>query len=239
MSARVTGMVFERYPIGGGEMLLALALADHAHDDGTHIFPSIARLASKTRQSERSVQYQLRRMEAAGWLVLVNAGIGGRRSGYGEGGRTRQYRINPEWMKGADIAPLPKGAKQDVEGCKTASERVQKVPSKGATAIAPEPNATKSNQKQHSLRERGDEQDAGQLTEREVEATLAGFGALPSGIDRELLARFTRLAVPDPGAAGSSARVLGRLSSAPPAPLRGADLPSGRATRPWDPKQLI
>jgi len=81
-------MVFDRYPNGGGEMLLALALADHAHDDGTHIFPSIARLAEKTRQSERSVQYQLRRMEQSGWLVLVNAGIGGRRSGFGEGGRT-------------------------------------------------------------------------------------------------------------------------------------------------------
>ncbi|MBH1529907.1 hypothetical protein I5T99_12670 [Stenotrophomonas maltophilia] len=47
MSARVTGMVFDRYPNGGGEMLLALALADHAHDDGTHIFPSIARLADQ------------------------------------------------------------------------------------------------------------------------------------------------------------------------------------------------
>lgn len=56
MSARVTGMIFEHYPNGGGEMLLALALANHAHDDGTHIFPSIAHLAAKTRQSERSVQ---------------------------------------------------------------------------------------------------------------------------------------------------------------------------------------
>ncbi|WP_313243736.1 helix-turn-helix domain-containing protein [Stenotrophomonas rhizophila] len=192
MSGKVYGMVFDRYPVGGGEMLLALALADHAHDDGTHIFPSIARLAQKTRQSERSVQYQLRRMEASGWLVLVNAGLGGRRSGFGEGGRTRQYRVNPEWMKGADFAPFEKGAKEGSEGCKTASERVQKRPSKGATAIAPEPKATKSNQKQHSLRERGDEADAGQLTEREVDAALAGFGTLPPGIDREMLARFTR-----------------------------------------------
>ncbi len=141
-------MVFDRYPNGGGEMLLALALADHAHDDGTHIFPSIARLAEKTRQSERSVQYQLRRMEQSGWLVLVNAGIGGRRSGFGEGGRTRQYRINPEWMKGAEIAPFAKGAKQASEGCKTTQERVQNGVGKGATAIAPEPRATKSNQKQ-------------------------------------------------------------------------------------------
>lgn len=156
-------MVFDRYSSGGGEMLLALALADHAHDDGTHIFPSIARLAAKTRQSERSVQYQLRRMESSGWLILVNDGLGGRSSGFKEGGKTRQYRINPEWMKGADIAPLDggecstdkgadsaplKGANRSAKGCKTASERVQKDVEKGAKLLHPnqeQPKATKSN----------------------------------------------------------------------------------------------
>ncbi len=185
-------MVFDRYPNGGGEMLLALALADHAHDDGTHIFPSIARLAEKTRQSERSVQYQLRRMEQSGWLVLVNAGIGGRRSGFGEGGRTRQYRINPEWMKGADIAPFAKGAKQASEGCKTTQERVQNSVEKGATAIAPEPRATKSNQEQPSHRECEREADPLALTKEQVDRELAGFGSTPTGVDREQLARFVR-----------------------------------------------
>lgn len=185
-------MVFDRYPNGGGERLLALALADHAHDDGTHIFPSIARLAEKTRQSERSVQYQLRRMEQSGWLVLVNAGIGGRRSGFGEGGRTRQYRINPEWMKGADIAPFAKGAKQPSEGCKTTQERVQNSVEKGATAIAPEPRATKSNQEQPSHRECEREADPLALTTEQVDRELAGFGSTPTGVDREQLARFVR-----------------------------------------------
>ncbi len=185
-------MVFDRYPNGGGEMLLALALADHAHDDGTHIFPSIARLAEKTRQSERSVQYQLRRMEQSGWLVLVNAGIGGRRSGFGEGGRTRQYRINPEWMKGADIAPFAKGAKQAYEGCKTTQERVQNGVEKGATAIAPEPRATKSNQEQPSHRECERETDPLALTAEQVDRELSGFGSTPTGVDREQLARFVR-----------------------------------------------
>lgn len=185
-------MVFDRYPNGGGEMLLALALADHAHDDGTHIFPSIARLAEKTRQSERSVQYQLRRMEQSGWLVLVNAGIGGRRSGFGEGGRTRQYRINPEWMKGAEIAPFAKGAKRASEGCKTTQERVQNGVEKGATAIAPEPRATKSNQEQPSHRECEREADPLALTTEQVDRELAGFGSTPTGVDREQLARFVR-----------------------------------------------
>lgn len=156
MSAKVTGMVFDRYAEGGGEMLLALALADHAHDDGTSIFPSIAHLAKKTRQSPRSVQYQLRRMEESGWLILVSGGKGGRKAGADAKGRTREYRINPAWMKGADIAPFStpvdknlkgadfapfdhaKGATDDVKGCNPRQERVQSTTSKGATAIAPE-----------------------------------------------------------------------------------------------------
>ncbi|GHH52448.1 helix-turn-helix domain-containing protein [[Pseudomonas] boreopolis] len=209
MSAKVTGMVFERYPVGGGEMLLALALADHAHDDGTHIFPSIASLAVKTRQSERAVQYQLRRMEASGWLLLVNDGKGGRRRGSSERGLTREYRINPAWMKGADLAPLEegapaakgadfapigKGANGDGKGCKSRQERVQNDAFKGAKLLHP-------NQKQPSItiREpsssahaRDDDDAMPRLTQTEIDAELAGLGRIPAALDREVLARFVR-----------------------------------------------
>lgn len=109
MSVEVMTMVFKRYPNGGGEMLLALALADHSSDDGSGIYPSIKSLADKTRQSERSVQYQLRRMEEAGWIILVNSGNGGRN-------QRREYRISPDWIKGAEIAPPEKGAIHDAKG---------------------------------------------------------------------------------------------------------------------------
>ncbi|BCX51639.1 hypothetical protein CTYAZ2_12210 [Comamonas testosteroni] len=109
MSVKVMNAVFERYPNGGGEMLLALALADHASDDGTRVYPSIKALAEKTRQSERSVQYQLRRMQESGWLILVNAGNGGR-------SMHSEYRISIDWIKGAEIAPLEKGATDDAKG---------------------------------------------------------------------------------------------------------------------------
>ncbi len=98
MSVAMTHAIFKRYPRGGSEMLLALALADHADDDGTHIFPSVKHLAAKTRQSERSVQYQLRKMEASGWLQLVNHVQGGK-------GHAREYRINPDWVKGQPLPP--------------------------------------------------------------------------------------------------------------------------------------
>ncbi|WP_139319699.1 helix-turn-helix domain-containing protein [Stenotrophomonas sp. TD3] len=202
-------MVFERYPCGGGELLLALALADHAHDDGTHIFPSVAKLAVKSRQSERSVQYQLRKMERIGWLEVVCEG-GGRLKGYKSGGRPREYRISPYWIeggalavggdageqpedsKGANSAPFAKGAKQSRKGCKTTQERVQNGVEKGATAIAPEPRATKSNQEQPSHRECEREADPLGLTSEQVDRELAGFGSTPTGVDREQLARFVR-----------------------------------------------
>jgi hypothetical protein len=120
MSIKVMSAVFERYPNGGGEMLLALALADHASDDGGRIFPSIKHLAGKTRQAERSVQYQLRRMESDGWLILVNSGNGGRN-------QHREYQISLDWIKGAEIAPRKKGATDGAKGCNPRHERVQPV----------------------------------------------------------------------------------------------------------------
>lgn len=129
MSVLVMTHVFKRYPAGGGEMLLALALADHSDDDGRSIYPSIRRLAEKTRQSERTVQYQLRKMEAMGWLIRVSDG-GGR-------GNTTEFRISDDWLKGADIAPFV-----PVKRVQPAAERVQSTTEKGATAIAPESSLT-------------------------------------------------------------------------------------------------
>ncbi|WP_354399025.1 helix-turn-helix domain-containing protein [Variovorax sp. OAS795] len=91
-------MVFDRYPEGGSEMLLALALADHAHDDGTRIWPSVGELARKTRQSTRTVQRQLQKMVASGWLEMVSTATGRR-------GSTNEYRVTAAWVAGAHLAP--------------------------------------------------------------------------------------------------------------------------------------
>lgn len=98
MSIRLMTMVFDRYPEGGSEMLLALALADHAHDDGSRIWPSVGELARKTRQSTRTVQRQIQKMVALGWLELVSSATGRR-------GSTNEYRVTPSWVAGADLAP--------------------------------------------------------------------------------------------------------------------------------------
>jgi len=129
VSVFVSSQVWQRYPNGGGELTLALALADHSHDDGTHIWPKIKTLAKKTRQSVRTVQYQLRKMEGDGFIILVNAGNGGRNL-------SNEYVINPDWLKGADIAPPAKGANDDEKGA--TGDR------KGATSGAPADNRQQS-----------------------------------------------------------------------------------------------
>ncbi|CAJ3832630.1 helix-turn-helix domain-containing protein [Burkholderia pseudomallei] len=146
MSVKVMNAVFERYPEGGGEMILALALADHSHDDGTHIYPSVDKLAAKTRQSPRAVQYQLRRMQQSGWLILVSESKGGR-------GNTREYRINSDWINGAELAPISsgskgaknapngKGANDDVKGA-TGDIKGANHSTKGCKAFAPESSGT-------------------------------------------------------------------------------------------------
>ena len=96
MSIRLMTMVFDRYPEGGSEMLLALAMVDHARDDGTSIWPSVDELARKTRQSRRTVQRQIAKMVASGWLEQVRTATGRR-------GLTNEYRVCAAWVAGKEL----------------------------------------------------------------------------------------------------------------------------------------
>ncbi|MBR7961222.1 helix-turn-helix domain-containing protein [Burkholderia vietnamiensis] len=104
MSIKVQTMVWDRFPGEDHELLLALKLADFCDDNGEHIFPSIETLAEKTRRSVRAVQYQIKSMVERGWLILVANAAGGR-------GRACEYRINPDWINGAELAPISSGSK--------------------------------------------------------------------------------------------------------------------------------
>ena len=98
MAIELMTAVFKRYPEGGSERLLALAIADAANADGSHVFVGVDTLARMTKQSERSVQRQLHQMLATGWLVLERKSTGRR-------GDVTHYRISAEWIAGG--APLP------------------------------------------------------------------------------------------------------------------------------------
>ncbi|MDW3682959.1 helix-turn-helix domain-containing protein [Cupriavidus sp. CV2] len=164
--------VWERYPNGGGEMLLALALADHAHDDGTHIWPSVKQLSAKTRQSERTIQYQLRNMESAGWLLLCNAGNGGRN-------QHREYRINPDWLNGANFADLEKGAIHDVKG---ATDDAKGAIHDGKGCKPLHPHITTNNHQESS----GTSKGRAQRDDTEEPSVLTAKHLIAEGVDKQV-----------------------------------------------------
>lgn len=139
-------MVWDNYPAGGSELLLALALADIGRDDGTSIYPSVRTMASKTRLSERSIQYLLDKMRTSGFLgVVEQGGMAGKKK------RATEYRINLSRLEQRvqDLHPsselvdnsaifvdnsaisvdkvIPMGANGDTDGCKRQQQWVQPV----------------------------------------------------------------------------------------------------------------
>src|ERR1044072_9077547 len=62
--------VWEHSWVKGSELLLLLAIADHADDQGRNAWPSIARLAERTRVDRRTVQRLLRRLAQQGCLAV-------------------------------------------------------------------------------------------------------------------------------------------------------------------------
>lgn len=124
-------LVWEHYPTGGGELLTALAYADHAHDDGTSIRPSVAYIARKTRQSERAIQMHLAAMRRTTWLLTVRYAGGGR-------GRATEYRVNPLWITNpAEFAPF-----SEVQRVQPETEKGAIYDAKGCKAFAPQPPRT-------------------------------------------------------------------------------------------------
>ncbi|MBU4214309.1 MAG: helix-turn-helix domain-containing protein [Actinobacteria bacterium] len=68
MSIDITRAVWEDAHFSQTALLVLLALADHANEDGV-CWPSVARLATRVRTSERHVQRVLGDLEQAGWLT--------------------------------------------------------------------------------------------------------------------------------------------------------------------------
>ncbi|HEX6992408.1 MAG TPA: helix-turn-helix domain-containing protein [Gemmatimonadales bacterium] len=132
MSIMVMGLVFSHYPVGGGEMLTMLKLADYANDQGQHVYPAVATIAEQTCQSGRQVQRHITKIIERGWIELV------RRGGQGPG-KTTVYRVRvPEIKqqlvgKGDKMSPIElrvtlKAKKGDISD------------EKGDIAVSPDPS---------------------------------------------------------------------------------------------------
>jgi hypothetical protein len=74
MSIACMSRVWKHSKAKGSELLVLLAIADFAHDDGSNAFPSVPTLAAKSRLSVRAVQFVLRKLEAIGELEIIEKG---------------------------------------------------------------------------------------------------------------------------------------------------------------------
>lgn len=88
-------LVWKSYAGGGGDLLVMLALADRADDEGGSLFPSVPTIAKKTRLSERQVQRILRNLEDEGWVSVVGNHKGG-------AGMSRRYQMNVQKLTESD-----------------------------------------------------------------------------------------------------------------------------------------
>lgn len=130
MSIEVMTLIWKHYPEGGSELLLALALADWADDQGGHIFPSVATMAAKTRQSDRNVQYLLAKIKERGWLEQLETGgtIDGKKL-------SASYRIPIDLLPLGVVGPVQTLHRSD--GCKPAQGPVKGLSPTGEAGCTP------------------------------------------------------------------------------------------------------
>lgn len=81
MSVKLMAQVWDHSPHSGSDLLMLLAIADHANDQGL-AWPSIPTLAKKCRVHRRQAIYIIRNLEKAGSISIVKGGGRGRASVY-------------------------------------------------------------------------------------------------------------------------------------------------------------
>lgn len=116
-------LVWDSDAYEGGTLLVLLALADWAKDDGTSIFPKLDTLAQKARLSVRGAQMCMARLRQDGVIVEVSPA---RR------GRAAQYKIVLELVKNIhrnDCTAIPSGEPESAIGVQSATVGVQSAAS--------------------------------------------------------------------------------------------------------------
>lgn len=93
MSIRVLAQVWDSGVYDGGTLLVLLAMADWASDEGTRIFPTISKLAAKARLSDRQVQRALDTLRDEDGIVEIV------KAARGKPGLANEYRIDLELLR--------------------------------------------------------------------------------------------------------------------------------------------
>lgn len=129
MSVKVTSWVWHHSPVTNRcDLLVLLALADHARDDGSGAYPAVATLAEKARLSRRGTYESLARLKAAGAI---------RPEGRGPQG-TVAYRIHMG-VQAAHGAGAAGGVQESAKGVQQPARGGAGNSTKGVRPTAPEP----------------------------------------------------------------------------------------------------
>lgn len=160
MSIQAMTRVLEGRVGDRGRKSTLYALANYAGPDGRHTYPSVATLAHDAECSEATVRRDLKQLLADGWIrpgdqEHVAHIRGDRRPVVYEIAMTEAIRA--EWKKGDDpdarpVSLTPRdddpdqgtGSQadtpfEDPTGCQNQAHGVSKPPSRGVTAVTPEP----------------------------------------------------------------------------------------------------
>jgi hypothetical protein len=101
MSLKILSEIWTEANVSGSELLVLLALADFADDDGRNIYPSMPTLAHKARLSESQTRRIIQGLIEEGLIEIVEiGGWDGRRN------RANEYRIIRE-DSGSSMTPPP------------------------------------------------------------------------------------------------------------------------------------
>lgn len=126
MSVRVSSWVWEHSDVTHrGDLLVLLALADHAHDDGASAYPSVDTLARKARLTRRGAQLALRRLEKVGAITAEGKGPRG----------TTAYRIHMQGANSVRSEGTSRGELSDTRGANTASPEPSFEPSNPSLSV--------------------------------------------------------------------------------------------------------
>jgi hypothetical protein len=131
MSGLVMGQVWS-LDLTKGQQAVLLSLADHAHDDGTRVFPSVSLTAWKTGYQRRHVQRLIRELRDLGVLIEVAPATAR---------LPTEYRI--DLAAGKQKPPHRGGDAQDTRGDISDTEG-RHSRQRGASPTSPEPSVETS-----------------------------------------------------------------------------------------------
>lgn len=140
MSIHALSWVLKYSEAQGGGRLVMLVLADHAKDDGTCSWPSVATIAHEARMSRRAVQQQLRNLETLGaiermgesrnrtviWRVVMG-GAGSSPLIAEEGADSALGRAQISTNEGEAASPKPSGTVQQQPSKTTSSSSRKRI----------------------------------------------------------------------------------------------------------------